>query len=55
VKVHGDPEYWLVVDGRLYLFGGPAGPGLMTARPELRDTANENWAKVSELPTPPVN
>ena len=55
VKVHGDPEYWLVVDGRLYLFGGPAGPGLMAGRPELRDTANENWARVSELPTPPVN
>ena len=55
VKVHGDPEYWLVVDGRLYLFGGPAGPGLMMAHPELQATANENWTRVSELPTPPVN
>lgn len=55
VKVHGDPEHWLVVDGRLYLFGGPAGPGLMTAHPELQDTANKNWTRVSELPTPPVD
>ncbi len=55
VKVHGHPEYWLIVDGRLYLFGGPAGPGAMMAKPELRDKANENWARVLELPTPPVN
>ena len=26
-KVHGNPEWWLVVDGRLYLFGKPIGPG----------------------------
>ena len=25
-KVHGNPEWWLVVDGRLYLFGKPMGP-----------------------------
>ena len=29
-KVHGNPEWWLVVDGRLYLFGRPIGPGLMS-------------------------
>ena len=32
VKVYGNPEWWLVVDGRLYLFGKPIGPGLMKAR-----------------------
>ena len=25
-KVYGNPEWWLVVDGRLYLFGKPIGP-----------------------------
>jgi YHS domain-containing protein len=28
-KVYGNPEYWLVLDGRLYLFGKPIGPQLM--------------------------
>ncbi len=54
VKVHGDPEYWLVVDGRLYLFGGPPGPGLMKADPlALKTKADENWPNVSQLPDPP--
>ena len=26
VKVYGNPEWWLVVDDRLYLFGKPIGP-----------------------------
>src|SRR5438105_14882041 len=29
VKVYGNPAYWRVVDGRLYLFGGPLGTDLM--------------------------
>jgi len=54
-KVHGNPEWWLVVDGRLYLFGKPIGPGLMKADPAaLKRQADENWSKVSHLPTPPV-
>ena len=54
-KVHGNPEWWLVVDGRLYLFGKPIGPGLMTADPAaMKRQADENWSKVSHLPTPPV-
>ena len=52
VKVPGDPEYWLVVDGRLYLFGGPIGPGLMRADPTMKNKADENWPKVSKLPNP---
>lgn len=54
-KVHGNPEWWLVVDGRLYLFGGPAGPGLMKAdATAMKNLADENWSKVSKLPAPPV-
>lgn len=54
VKVHGNPEWWLVVDGRLYLFGKPIGPGLMRADPAMTSKADKEWPKVSQLPTPPV-
>jgi hypothetical protein len=54
-KVHGNPEWWLVVDDRLFLFGKPVGPGLMTSDPRtMRSRADENWPKVSGLPPPPV-
>jgi YHS domain-containing protein len=54
-KVHGNPEWWLVLDDRLYLFGKPIGPGLMKADPvAMKSQAHENWSKVSQLPTPPV-
>ena len=53
-KVPGNPEYWLVVDGRLYLFGKPIGPGLMTADPAMKNKADESWPKVSKLPDPPA-
>ena len=53
-KVYGNPEWWLVRDDRLYLFGKPIGPGLMTADPKtMRKDADENWPKVSALPAPP--
>jgi hypothetical protein len=54
-KVYGNPEWWLVVDGRLYLFGKPIGPGLMSKDPAaMKSQADENWPKVSQLPTPAV-
>jgi YHS domain-containing protein len=54
-KAHASPENWLVVDGRLYLFGKPIGPGLMSADPVAMTTkADENWSRVSQLPTPPL-
>ena len=54
VKVVGKPEHWLVVDGRLYLFGGPLGPGLMSADPAaMKSKADESWPNVSRLPNPP--
>ena len=52
-KVRGDPEYWLVVDGRLYLFGGAIGPSLMRKDAGMIGRANDNWPKVSHLPDPP--
>lgn len=53
VKVHGNPEWWLVVDGRLYLFGKPIGPGLMKTDAAMTMQADENFSKVSKLPAPP--
>jgi YHS domain-containing protein len=54
-KVYGNPEWWLVVDGRLYLFGKPIGPGLMSKEPAaMKNQADENWSKVSHLPDPPL-
>jgi YHS domain-containing protein len=54
-KVYGNPEWWLVVDDRLYLFGRPIGPDLMSKDPAaMRSQADQNWPKVSQLPAPPV-
>lgn len=54
IKYNGNPEHWLVVDGRLYLFGGPAGPGAMKADPvAMKSKADANWDKVSKLPETP--
>jgi YHS domain-containing protein len=54
IKVYGNPENWLVVDGRLYLFGQPIGPDRMRADPAaMKSEADENWPKVSRLPDPP--
>jgi YHS domain-containing protein len=53
-KVYGNPEWWLVVDGRLYLFGRPIGPGLMSKDAGMIRKADANWPKVSEMPPPPL-
>jgi hypothetical protein len=44
-----------VVDNRLYFFGKPIGPGLMSEDPvAMTSKADENWSKVAQLPAPPV-
>jgi YHS domain-containing protein len=54
-KVYGNPEWWLVVDERLYLFGQPVGPGRMSKDPAaIRSQGDENWPRVSHLPDPPL-
>jgi YHS domain-containing protein len=53
-KVYGNPEWWLVVDGRLYLFGKPIGAGLMSKDPAtMKEAADKNWPRVSKIPAPP--
>jgi YHS domain-containing protein len=54
-KVYGNPEWWLVVDGGLYLFGKPMGAAAMAANAgNVKRQADENWSKVSRLPAPPA-
>ncbi len=54
-KVYGNPEWWLVVDGHLYLFGKPIGPELMRKDPAaMKNEADKYWPKVSKLPAPPL-
>jgi YHS domain-containing protein len=51
VKQQGHPEYWLVVDGRLYLFAGPPNPAMSRADlAGLKIKADDNWSKISKLP-----
>lgn len=40
--VQADPESWLIVDGRLYIFGGPAG------RDRFQQDLSENIAKANQ-------
>ena len=53
VKVYRNPQWWLVVDDRLYLFGRPIGPELMSKDPAaMKKEADKNWPEVSKLPAP---
>jgi hypothetical protein len=43
-KIEAEPENWLIVDGRLYLFTGLAGPDRLRANPqEILARARANW------------
>jgi YHS domain-containing protein len=53
VKVRPNPQNWLIVGGRLYLFGKPIGPDLMRKDSEgMKRRADDKWPKVSQLPNP---
>jgi hypothetical protein len=39
-----NPEYWLISDGKLYLFGKSAGPALVAKDPSILERANRNRA-----------
>jgi hypothetical protein len=48
-----NPEYWLISDGRLYLFGKPFGPDLFRQHlDENVERANRNRALLGEPQTP---
>jgi YHS domain-containing protein len=52
-KVFADPNSWLIHEGRLYLFGGPAGRDAMLADPaEVQKQADAKQQAVLQLPDP---
>lgn len=54
VKVVADPNNWIIHDDRLYVFGKPIGPGILSADPVgVKARAEKNWARFSELPFEP--
>ena len=52
-KVFADPNSWLIHEGRLYLFGGPAGRDAMLADPAgVQKQADAKQQAVLQLPEP---
>jgi YHS domain-containing protein len=45
-KVEADPQNWIISDGRLFLFSGPAGPDGMRADASLAGKAEAGWQKL---------
>jgi YHS domain-containing protein len=45
-KIEADPEYWVLSDGRLFLFSGAAGPDMLRNDPSIASVAQENWARL---------
>lgn len=45
-----NPEYWLISDGRLYLFGKSVGPELFRKNPNAAESANQNRALLPKKP-----
>jgi YHS domain-containing protein len=41
-----NPEYWVIIEGKLYLFGGQQGPGRFKANPGMIQKAEENWPRL---------
>lgn len=53
-KLAADPNYWIIHEGRLYLFSGPEGPALLLADPVgVTARARESYEAISRLPDPP--
>lgn len=41
-----DPQNWVIIEGKLYLFGKPIGPKLFRENPALVQASQENWKRV---------
>jgi len=41
-----DPQNWIIIEGKLYLFGKAIGPKLFRENPALVQTSEENWRRV---------
>jgi YHS domain-containing protein len=50
-KLEAQPENWLIVDGKLFVFAGPGGVDKMRAHPvELIAKGQENWKTLADTP-----
>lgn len=53
-RLPADPNYWLIHEGRLYLFGLAVGPARFAADPSaFIGNASANYPRVSQLPELP--
>jgi len=53
IKIEAEPENWLIVDGKLFVFAGPAGVGKMRANStEMIAKGQENWRALASAPFP---
>lgn len=41
-----DPQHWIILDGKLYLFGAAIGPKKFRENPRLVENAEANWPKI---------
>ncbi len=41
-----NPEYWIIIEGKLYLFGGELGPERFRANSALIRKAEQNWPRL---------
>lgn len=46
VKIEAEPEYWVLSDGRLFLFAAAIGPNMLSKDPSIASRAQENWARL---------
>lgn len=50
-KLEAQPENWLIVDGKLFVFAGPGGVDKMRAHPaDLIAKGQENWKTLADAP-----
>jgi len=51
VKVESDPENWVIIDGKLFIFSSPATAAAMRADPPgMIAKAQENWKTLASAP-----
>jgi YHS domain-containing protein len=51
VKMEADPQYWLITDGKLFVFSVADGPDQMRADPaKMIATARDHWKTLANAP-----
>ena len=51
LKIEAEPENWLIVDGKLFVFAGPGAVDRMRANPaEMIVKGRENWKTLADAP-----